>query len=290
VTDGMAAADLAPVEPAGWIDTSRLVQPGVLEARPDRRSGPIRIDRVMGTVVTIDVRDPDADPAAVDAAMAFLHHVDLRFSPYRSESEVGRLIRGVFDEAECAEDLRHLLALGEDLRRTTDGCFDVRGHRPDGRPDPTGLVKGWAADEAARILDGAGIRAFVVAAGGDVVTRGEPEPGVPWRVGIRHPQQADRVALVLGLRGASVATSGAYERGAHIVDPATRLPAAGLVSMTVVGPSLTFADAYATAAFAMGERGVAWAASRTGYAALGITPDGRVLSSPGMDSLIVDGD
>jgi FAD:protein FMN transferase len=284
----MAAADLAPVEPAGWIDTSRLVEPCILVARPDRPSGPIRIDRVMGTVVTIDVRDPDADPAAIDAAMALLHEVDLRFSPYRPESEVGRLIRGELDEAACAEDLRHLLALGEDLRRTSDGCFDLRGHRPDDRPDPTGLVKGWAAEEAARILDGAGIRAFVVAAGGDVVTRGEPEPGVPWRVGIRHPQQADRVALVLGLRGLSVATSGAYERGDHIVDPRTRLPAASLVSMSVVGPSLTFADAYATAGFAMGERGVAWAASRTGCEAVGITADGRVLSSPGIDRLVVD--
>ena len=60
--------------------------------------------------------------------------------------------------------------------------------------------------------------------------------------------------------------------------------------MTVVGPSLTFADAYATTAFAMGERGIAWAASRTGCEAVGITPDGRVLSSPGIDRLVIDAD
>ncbi len=269
------------------IETSRLVEPAVLESRPGRPAGPMRIDRVMGTVVTIDVRQPGADPAAVDAAFAFLHDVDRRFSPYRPDGEVGRLIRGEVEVAACAEDLRHLIALCDDLTRTSGGAFDIRGHRPDGRPDPTGIVKGWAAEETARILEDAGLTRFVVAAGGDVVTRGEPAPGVPWRVGIRHPERADRVALVVGLRGESIATSGAYERGGHIVDPVTRRAADGLVSMTVVGPSLTFADAYATAAFAMGERGVAWAASRTGYAAMGITPDGRVLTSEGFDRLAV---
>ena len=163
----------------------------------------MRIDRVMGTVVTIDVRDPDADPAAVDAAMEFLHAVDLRFSPYRPESEVGRLIRGEIDETACADDLRHLLALAEDLRRTSDGAFDIRGHRPDGRPDPTGLVKGWAAEEAARILDEAasprvrgcrrrGRRDARRAGARHALARRGPAP--------RATRTA--VALVLGLRGA----------------------------------------------------------------------------------------
>ena len=54
-----------------------------------------------------------------------------------------------------------------------------------------------------------------------------------------------------------------------------------------MGPSLTLADAYATAAFAMGVPGVAWAASRTGYEALGIAADRRVLTSAGIDRAFV---
>ncbi|MCU0504470.1 MAG: FAD:protein FMN transferase [Chloroflexi bacterium] len=246
----------------------------------------MRIDRVMGTVVTIDVRHPGFDAAAVDAAFAFLRGVDARFSPYRPDSEVGRLIRGQVDADGCSDDLRHLLALCEDLRRTSGGVFDIRGHRRDGRPDPTGIVKGWAVEEAARILDEAGARAFVVSAGGDIVARGEPEPGIPWRIGVRHPKDADRMAAVLAVRDLSVATSGAYERGGHITDPRTGRPAQGLISVTVVGPSLTLGDAYATAAFAMGVPGVAWAAGRTGCDALGITGDRRLLTSAGIDRLL----
>lgn len=264
----------------------RSVEPRVLASRPDRPRGPMRIDRVLGTVVTIDVRDPGADPAAVDAAFGFLWRADARFSPYRPDSEVSRLIRGDVGEADLADDLRLLLALCEDLRRTSDGAFDIRAHRPDGRPDPTGIVKGWAVEEASKILDASGISSYVVSAGGDIVARGNPGPDARWRVGIRHPDDPGRVAAVVGIRDAAVATSGAYERGDHIVDPRTGRPAKGLLSVTVVGPSLTLVDAYATTAFAMGEPGVAWAASRTGCEALGITTDRRVLASAGFERLL----
>lgn len=283
----MSVAPAPAVSGDGGRPHPRFVEPRTLASRPDRSHGPMRVDRVMGTVVTIDVRDPGVDPAAVDAAFDLLWRVDARFSPYRPDSEVSRLVRGEVPEADVAHDLRLLLALCEDLRRTSGGAFDIRAHRPDGRPDPTGIVKGWAVEDASRILDAAGASSYVVSAGGDIVSRGGPKPGGRWRVGIRHPDDPGRVAAVLGLLDAAVATSGAYERGDHIVDPRTGRPADGLLSVTVVGPSLTLADAYATAAFAMGPPGVRWAASRTGYEALGITADRQVLSSAGIDRLLV---
>ena len=77
-------------------------------------------------------------------------------------------------------------------------------------------------------------------------------------MGIRHPCEHRSLAAVLTLAGAAaVATSGTYERGPHILDPHTGHPAAGALSVTVVGPELATADAYATAAFAMGEAGPA---------------------------------
>ena len=85
---------------------------------------------------------------------------------------------------------------------------------------------------------------------------GWPRPGRPWRVGIRHPDQADRVAAVLEVSDRAVATSGDYERGAHVTDPRTGRAPTGLRSVTVVGPRLAFTDAYATAVFAMGLEGL----------------------------------
>lgn len=160
--------------------------------------------------------------------------------------------------------------------------IDVR----DGGLDPSGLVKGWSIEAAGDILGLAGARNFSINAGGDVIARGEPEPGRPWRVGIRHPELADRLAAVLEVRDLAVATSGAYERGEHIRDPHTGRPPRGLRSVTVVGPSLTYADAYATAAFAMGADGLPWVARHPGYGVYGITDDESVQFTPDIERLL----
>jgi thiamine biosynthesis lipoprotein len=135
-------------------------------------------------------------------------------------------------------------------------------------------VKGWSVDRAGELLAAAGGRRFCIDAGGDVLVRGGP-----WRVGVRHPHRPDRLAAVLSLTDAAVATSGAYERGEHIVDPLTRRPARGALSVTVLGRRLATVDAYATAAFAMGERGPAWTARLRGCGAMTILPGDQVVST-----------
>ncbi len=251
------------------------------------RPGHHRVEQIMGTAIGIDVPGGDLPAEVIDDAFALLRDVDARFSSYRPDSEVSRLIRGELEEADASADLRAVLGLCEDLRRTSDGYFDIRGHRADGRPDPTGLVKGWAIDEAAFRLDAAGALDFAINAGGDIVARGEPEPGRPWRVGIRHPEQGDRLAAVLRIRDLAVATSGLYERGDHIVDPHDGQAARDLMSVTVVGPSLTYADAYATAAFAMGSAGAAWVHGHPGYGAYAIGADRRSVWTPRVELLLV---
>ena len=234
-------------------------------------TGLLRVEQIMGTAIGIDLRDEDVPASAVEAAFDSLRRADARFSTYRPDSEVRRLSRGELALADCSLELRQVLALAEQLRSDSGGYFDVRGHRADRGLDPSGVVKGWAVEEAAWILDAAGARNYAINAGGDVVVRGEPEPGEPWRIGIRHPLRADAIARVIDLRTGAVATSGAYERGEHIIDPLTGAPPSGWLSITVVGPSLTYADAYATAAFAMGRPGLRWVASHPGYRAYGIT-------------------
>lgn len=257
-------------------------------AEPDgaARRGFRRIERVMGTVATADVRDARLDAAALDGAFALLHDIDARFSTYRADSEISRIARGELAPDDASPDVRFILALCDDLARTSGGAFDARRYREDGMLDPSGVVKGWAVEEAAWLIDAAGARNYCLNVGGDIVVRGVPAPDRRWRVGIRHPRRADRVAAVLQLGNAAIATSGAYERGAHIRDPRSGAAPAELVSVTVVGPSLTYADAYATAAFVMGIEGLAWAASHPEYGALGITADDRVLWTPSFGALL----
>ena len=237
----------------------------------------------MGMPVRVDIRDGGVRPAAVERVFAWLRFVDATFSTYRADSEITRLDRGELALRDAHPLVAEVLEHCERLRRATCGAFDARARGP---LDPSGYVKGWSVDRAAAMLAAAGARNFCVDGGGDVVVRGGAAPGRGWRVGIRHPRRRDRVAAVLELTDAAVATSGAYERGEHIVDPRTRRPPRGVEAVTVVGPDLATADACATAAFAMGERGPAWTGRLRGYEAMTILPGDRVLRTPGFDRLL----
>ena len=227
----------------------------------------------MGMPVSIDVRD-EVDAAALERAFASLRAADETFSTYRPDSEISRLRRGVLDPASVSPVVADVLALCETLRLQTDGFFDARAAGP---LDPSGVVKGWAVQRAAQLLHNAGVRSFYIAAGGDIALSGKQ----PWRIGIQHPQRRAKLACVLEMTSGAVATSGAYERGAHVVDPHSGQPPNGVLSVTVLGPDLAIADAYATAAFAMGRAGPAWTASLAGYDTMTILEGGRVLCTPG---------
>jgi thiamine biosynthesis lipoprotein len=236
------------------------------------------VEHVMGTAVTFDLRDDDAAPGALAAAVAWLHEVDARFSPYRPDSEVCRYDRGELRLDAASADLRRVAACCERLRRETGGFFDPYASGPF---DPSAFVKGWAVQAAADQLRTAGLQRFCINAGGDVVAHGRPDEEHAWRVGIRHPDDAHAVACVVDAGdGLAVATSGLYERGEHILDPGTGDAPRDVVSVTVTGPDLGLADAYATAAFAMGARGPAWTLGLDGYEAMTILSDDTVLMTP----------
>jgi thiamine biosynthesis lipoprotein len=241
-------------------------------------------ETVMGTVVSIDIADPLPRSTLVeliDSTCAWLHEVDRRFSTYRGDSEVSRLGRGELPADQCSSDLRTVLDACESLRRETDGYFDARAG---GRLDPSGYVKGWSVEVASARLAEAGSFNHCVNAGGDIRSRGRPEPGRPWRFGVRHPWEPDKLAWVLTGTDLAVATSGTYERGLHVLDPHTGDPVEALRSVTVTGPDLALADAYATAAIAMGTRGLLWLArlARTGYQSAAVTRDGNAYRSDGL--------
>ncbi|MFK0153401.1 FAD:protein FMN transferase [Streptomyces sp. NPDC090493] len=233
-----------------------------------------RVEHVMGFPVSLRIDDEGDHEEAADAVFAWLREVDERFSPFRPDSEVCRLDRGEIAGAEVSPGLAEVLALCEEYRLATGGAFDVR--LPGRGLDPCAVVKGWSVQRAADLLSAAGARRFVLNAGGDVVAAGGP-----WRVGVRHPEHADRLCTVLELTDGAVATSARYERGDHIVDGRTGRPATGLLSLTVVAPSLTEADSVATAGFAMGAEGVAWAAARPGCEVFAVDAGRQVLRTAG---------
>jgi thiamine biosynthesis lipoprotein len=167
----------------------------------------------------------------------------------------------------------------------TDGYFDVRADH--GWLDPSGLVKGWSVERASALLARAGSANHCINAAGDVRVRGEAEAGRPWQIGVLHPQHPDALTAVVAVTDAAVATSGTYERGLHVFDPHTFLPADALASVTVVGPDLTFADAYATAALARGLAAPAWLSSLSGHEAYVVDAGGHVWSTPGFPALPV---
>jgi thiamine biosynthesis lipoprotein len=229
------------------------------------------VAQIMGMPIVIDVRDEQPHDDDIERAFDWFRWVDAIFSTYREDSEVSRLDHGELPLGEAHEDVRCVLDRCDALREETDGYFDARAS---GRLDPSGLVKGWSVDRAADLLRDAGLEHFAVSAGGDMRIVGHD-----WRVGVQHPTDRQSIAAVLLAGDLAVATSAAYARGDHVVDPHTGGAPSDVLSVTVVGPELATADAYATAAFAMGGRGPAWTARLRGYEAMTIMGDESVLTT-----------
>ena len=237
---------------------------------------------VMGMPVTIDVRGSIADGRMLASAFDEFRWLDRIFSPYGSDSAVSRINRGELDVVEAGAEVGRAIEIARHYERATEGYFAIWLN---GRFDPSGLVKSWAIDRACSILERAGARSYFVDAGGDVRARGGNGSGGPWRIGIRHPVHRHLFAGVVTGMDLAVATSGTYEKGLHVVDPHTGLAAADLVSVTVIGADILEADVYATAALAMGDRGLDFMEAIPGYEAYVIGSDLLAGRTSGLDSV-----
>lgn len=238
-----------------------------------------RVEQLMGMPISLALRGRHTDDRPADEAwrrvLDVLREVDRVFSTYRADSFVSRLDRGELEVADCPPEVAEVLALGEQARRESGGAFDVLLPGPDGlvHLDPSGVVKGWAVERAAAVLDALPGTDFCLSAGGDLVCRTKVRGAAPWRIGIEDPHDPTSTVAVVPVLNGAVATSGLAHRGAHIVDPRSGRTPAGLASVTVVGPSLTAADIDATAAFALGLPGIAWLEER-GRQGLVVLADG----------------
>jgi thiamine biosynthesis lipoprotein len=244
------------------------------------------VAQIMGLPVSVRVRGPRARAEEVADAVrelfAALRADDERFSTWKPQSPVSRIRRGQLRLEEAGERVREVALLCAEAAERTGGSFSAWRPGPDGRPgfDPTGLVKGWSVEGAFHTLlerlSRLGRYDALVSAGGDVRVACTRIDTPDWVVGIEDPRDRRRVLRTISLRQGAIATSGIAARGEHIVDPATGRPPSGLLSATVVGPSLLWADVYATAAFVRGVTAASWVATLPQHGALLVRSDGRV--------------
>jgi thiamine biosynthesis lipoprotein len=219
--------------------------------------------QVWGTVLFLDlgsgsIAEADMD-AAVESVKSFVYEVDEVFSTYKDGSIVSRLRRGEVSIESCPADLQEVWNLCAVARDLTGGAFDPWAVT--GGFDPSGYAKGWAADRVAQILLGAGCEQIQVNAAGDLTLRGgvvESGMAGPWKIGVVNPDNRQEVLRIFEITDGAIATSGTYERGAHIFDPHTGTIAMGAKSATVLGPDGGLTDALATALMVAGVDGAGW--------------------------------
>jgi len=223
----------------------------------------VRLERLVqtwGTVIVIDVTSlglgEGALTEAVNEVEQFFISVDQDFSTYKENSQVSRIRRGELKIEDASEYVQQVWALCEFSKELTLGAFDP--WKAEGGFDPSGLVKGWAAEVGAQMLVEAGAQNVLINASGDIVLRGGKPEGGPWNIGIASPDDVEKYVKFFDVVDGSVATSGDYEKGAHIVDPHTGLIAIGARSATVIGPDGAICDALATALMVDGVDAQKW--------------------------------
>ena len=195
----------------------------------------------------------------INEAVRVLHEADGIFSLYKSESPLSKLARGECSVSDCPEVVSTIWDECEKWSRMTGGWFSP--FTPEHTFDPSGLVKTWAANKSAQVLEQNGITDFAMNAGGDIRLSEDISSGVALQIGISKPitiaSPEAEVLTVVNLNGTpfrAVATSGTAERGDHIWNPKLGSAWAHSISqVTVIAQDIVTADVWATALFAAGE-------------------------------------
>lgn len=226
----------------------------------------IHVEHVWGTAITLNVAGTSGREGqtrqAIDECVRYFTRIDAIFSTYHPETEVALYRNGIDRPGLQSTEFYSVFKACTDLRNATGGSFDPWA--VPGGFDPSGYVKGWAIGRASQILLAHGLVDHLINAGGDICSRGSEKPGAEvsagegWPAGIVNPHEPTEIIAVIRLLDQSMATSGKYERGNHVIDPVTGTPAIGVDSATVVGPDPGIADALASAALVDGIAAMNW--------------------------------
>ncbi len=247
----------------------------VSKVNRDAAAGPVKVDPELAALVARALEFSEMSDGAFDITYASVGYLyDYREHKHPTEAQIQAALPGI--------NWRHVIVDREasTIRFTQKGV----------RIDLGGIAKGYAVDTSIAILQKLGITHATVTAGGDSRIIGDRN-GRPWIVGIRHPDDRDRVIARIPLEDAAISTSGDYERyfdekGVryhHIIDPKTGKSPHGIRSVTVIAPTSTFAEGLTKSVFIMGpERGLALVESKPDCDAVVVTAEGKVLYSKGL--------
>ncbi len=225
--------------------------------------------QIMGMPVTLKL--VSGTPEILGQVFNYFREVDARYSTYKINSEISRINSGL-PKSQWSREMRQVLKLCEQTKLQANGYFNIKHN---GLLDPSGLVKGWAINNAADLLLKHGYDDLYIEAGGDIQTHGHNQHGEPWHIGIRSPFNRHQIIKTVHVTDEGVATSGTYIRGQHVYNPINpNKPPTGIVSLTVIGPNIYEADRFATAAFAMGRQGIRFIDSLDGFEGYQIDANG----------------
>lgn len=236
----------------------------------------------MGMPITVEIIDISAGEQDINEVFSYFKYIDEKFSVYKDTSEITRINSGEIKEYDYSEDMKIVFTLSEETKIKTGGYFDISASN--GKYDPSGLVKGWAIYNASKILEKLGFNNFYVEAGGDIQVSGKNNEGQNWKIGIRNPFNIKEIVKALCVENKGVATSGTYIRGQHIYNPRQRnKPITEIISLTVIGPNVYEADRFATAAFAMAEKGIEFIENLPGFECYMIDKNSRAVMTSGFE-------
>ncbi|HEX8923301.1 MAG TPA: FAD:protein FMN transferase [Patescibacteria group bacterium] len=239
---------------------------------------------LMGMPVTVIVNDNQATAKDINDIYDYFNYVDRKFSTYKEDSEISKINRDELKAEQYSDDMKEILKMADITRKETNGYFDIRHN---GKLDPSGIVKGWAILEAAKLLELKGFKNFYVDAGGDIQVKGKNSKGKKWTIGIRNPFSREEVVKVLEIETEGVATSGTYIRGQHVYNPYEPFKTIDdIVSLTVIGPNIFDADRIATAAFAMKKEGIYFLENLKGYEGYLIDSKGIATMTSGFNNYV----
>lgn len=231
---------------------------------------------IMGMPVTISIVDSSASTKDTTAVFDYFRKIDEQFSTYKQTSEISAINKGEITSKQYSSEMKKIFSLSEETKSLTDGYFDIFYKN---KIDPSGLVKGYAIWEGSKLLLTRGLNNFFIEIAGDIQTHGVNEKTQKWKVGIENPFNRAEIISVVHLGGEGIATSGTYIRGEHIYNPLTLSTNPEIASMSVIASNIYEADRFATAAFAMGLKGIDFIEQYPGLEGLMVTKDKKVIKT-----------
>lgn len=241
---------------------------------------------LMGMPIKVEIVDKSAKMHHINKVFDYFKYIDEKFSTYKSTSEVSRINAGKIRETDYSKEMKIIFQLAKKTEKETYGYFNMKHN---GIFDPSGIVKGWAILQASQILKKSGLKNFYIDAGGDIQVGGKNSRGNNWRIGIRNPFNRDEIVKALQVDTEGVATSGTYIRGQHIYNPfEPEKDITEIISLTVIGPDVYEADRFATAAFAMGEKGIEFIEKLPGFEGYSINNKGIATFTSGFKRYIIN--